>query len=178
MSDVEAIVANALADFAATTDPAALENAKARFLGRDGAVTQLLKSVGRLPAQERREAGSRINEAKARIEQGLEARRQELRAAELERRLREDMIDVTQPGRGMSRGGLHPITRVRMRIETLFRSLPHARTELAAWRTDYNTSRPHSRLGWLTPQAYAASRRSAITAQEGISNCLTPIAAG
>jgi len=123
MSDVEAIVANALADFAATKDPAALENAKARFLGRDGAVTQLLKSVGRLPAQERREAGSRINEAKARIEQGLEARRQELRAAELERRLREDMIDVTQPGRGMSRGGLHPITRVRMRIETLFRSL-------------------------------------------------------
>jgi len=76
--------------------------------------------------------------------------------------------------------------------ETLFRSLSHARTELAAWRVDYNTTRPHSRLGWLTPQAYAATRRSAalrsidgsaprtvaITAQEGISNRPTPVAAG
>ena len=74
----------------------------------------------------------------------------------------------------------------------VFRSLAHARTELAAWRTDYNTSRPHSRLGWLTPQAYAATRRSAalrsidgsaprtvaVTTQEGISNRLTPVAAG
>jgi putative transposase len=39
--------------------------------------------------------------------------------------------------------------------ETLFRSLPHARAELATWRTDYNTVRPHSRLGWLTPASYA-----------------------
>jgi putative transposase len=76
--------------------------------------------------------------------------------------------------------------------ETLFRSLAHARAELAAWRTDYNTSRPHSRLGWLTPQAYAATRRPAalrsidgsaprtvaITTQEGISNRPTPVAAG
>jgi putative transposase len=76
--------------------------------------------------------------------------------------------------------------------ETLFRSLSHARIVLEAWRTDYNTSRPHSRLGWLTPQAYAATIRSAalrsfdgsaprtvaITAQEGISNRQTPVAAG
>ena len=76
--------------------------------------------------------------------------------------------------------------------ERLFRSLSHARTELAAWRVDYNTTRPHSRLGWLTPQAYAATRRSAalrsidgsaprtvaITAQEDISNRPTPVATG
>ena len=41
--------------------------------------------------------------------------------------------------------------------ETLFRSLPHARTALEDWRRDYNTDRPHSRLGWLTPAAYAAT---------------------
>jgi putative transposase len=71
-------------------------------------------------------------------------------------------------------------------------SLSHARTELAAWCVDYNTTRPHSRLGWLTPQAYAATRRSAVlrsidgsaprtvttTAQEGISNRPTPVATG
>jgi putative transposase len=76
--------------------------------------------------------------------------------------------------------------------ETLFRSLAHARIMLDAWRLDYNTRRPHSRLGWLAPQAYAAARRSAalrstdgsaprtvaITAQEGISNRPTPIAPG
>lgn len=76
--------------------------------------------------------------------------------------------------------------------ETLFRSLPHARIVLEAWRADYNTSRPHSRLGWLTPQAYAATRRStalrsddgsaqrtvAITARQGISNRPIPVAAG
>src|SRR5260221_10425350 len=44
--------------------------------------------------------------------------------------------------------------------ETLFRSLPHARAVLGAWRQDYNADRPHSRLGWLTPQAYAASLRT------------------
>lgn len=76
--------------------------------------------------------------------------------------------------------------------ETLFRSLSHVRTELTAWRTDYKTNRPHSRLGWLTPQASAAIRRPAalrsvdgsapravaITTQEGISDRPTPVAAG
>jgi phenylalanyl-tRNA synthetase alpha chain len=123
MSDVEAIVANALAEFAAVTDAVALENTKARFLGRGGVLTDLLKNLGKLPATERREAGSRINDAKTRIEQALDARRQQLREDELDRRLRDESIDVTQPGRGTHRGGLHPITRVRFRVEALFRSL-------------------------------------------------------
>lgn len=76
--------------------------------------------------------------------------------------------------------------------ETLFRSLPHARAVLQAWRVDFNTSRPHSRLGWMTPTAYAEDRRSAAlrctdgsaprtvstTAQQGIPNRPTPIATG
>ena len=76
--------------------------------------------------------------------------------------------------------------------ETLFRSLAHTRAVLAAWRADYNTDRPHSRLGWMSPAGYAAARRSAalrstdgsasraaaITAQEGITDRQTPIAAG
>ena len=43
--------------------------------------------------------------------------------------------------------------------ETLFRSLPHARALLEAWRSDYNEERPHSKLGWLTPRAYASALR-------------------
>jgi len=75
--------------------------------------------------------------------------------------------------------------------ETLFRSLAHTRVALEAWRADYNTMRPHSRLGWMTPTTYAAARRSAalrspdgsaprtaaITAQQGIT-CQTPVPAG
>jgi putative transposase len=76
--------------------------------------------------------------------------------------------------------------------ETLFRSLPHVRAALEAWRVDYNTERPHSRLGWMTPETYAAGRRSAAlrspdgfaprtastTAQQGITNPGTPIRLG
>ena len=76
--------------------------------------------------------------------------------------------------------------------ETLFRSLPHTRLVLEAWRADYNTNRPHSRLGWMSPAFYAADRRSAalrytdgsaprtaaITAQTGNIERQTPIANG
>jgi len=123
MSNVEGIVADALAAFAAASDAAQLENAKARFLGRNGALTDLLKGLGKLPAEERREAGSRINAAKVLIEQGLEDRRAGLRNQELERKLRDESVDVTQPGRGSAAGGLHPITQVRARIEALFHSM-------------------------------------------------------
>src|SRR5262245_48503693 len=76
--------------------------------------------------------------------------------------------------------------------ETLFRSLPHVRLMLDSWRNDYNANRPHSRLNWMTPQAYAGIRRSAslrymegpvprtaaTTAQQGITDRQTPIAFG
>ncbi len=51
--------------------------------------------------------------------------------------------------------------------ETLFRSLPHARAVLEAWRQDYNAERPHSRLGWLTPLAYAAGLQTPSSQQDG-----------
>jgi len=123
MSDVDAIVAQALAEFESAKDGVSLENVKARFLGKSGLVTDLLKQLGKLPAEQRREAGSRINDAKGQIEQALENRRFRLREEELERKLRDESIDVTQPGRGQGSGGLHPITLVRSRIEVLFRSL-------------------------------------------------------
>jgi phenylalanyl-tRNA synthetase alpha chain len=126
MSDVDsidALVAEAEAQFALAGDAASLENAKARYLGRTGALTELLKGLGKLPPGERRETGSRINEAKARIERSLEGQRARLRNQALEKKLREEAIDVTLPGRGAGAGGLHPITRVRLRIEALFRSM-------------------------------------------------------
>jgi phenylalanyl-tRNA synthetase alpha chain len=123
MPNVESIVDRALADLSRATDPAALENAKARYLGKGGELTALLKSLGRLPAEERKSAGQAINAAKERLEQALEARRASLAEAALNERLAVEALDVTLPGRGRGGGALHPVTRTWQRVEQIFRSI-------------------------------------------------------
>jgi phenylalanyl-tRNA synthetase alpha chain len=123
MQDLDAIVADAAAQFAAVAEAPELEQAKARFLGKQGRLTELLKGLGKLSPEERREAGARINEAKDRIERSLAERRAALARAKLEARLAEEAIDVTLPGRDRGRGGIHPITRTWQRVETIFRSI-------------------------------------------------------
>jgi len=123
MDELDGIVAAALADLAACADPAALENSKAKYLGKSGALTGLLKSLGRLPAAERPAAGARINEAKEKLEAALAARREALADLRLAAQLASEALDVSLPGRGSGTGGLHPITRTLERIEALFRSV-------------------------------------------------------
>ena len=126
MDELESIVAGALADFAACSDAAALENVKARYVGKSGRLTDLLKSLGRLAAAERPAAGSRINAAKEQLERALARRREELAEQKLAQQLASEALDVSLPGRGRGVGGLHPITRTLERIEALFRSLGFA----------------------------------------------------
>jgi len=126
MDELERTVAAALADFAACADPAALENGKARYLGKAGALTELLKSLGKLPAADRPAAGASINDAKVRLEAALNARRNALGEAKLAAQLAAEALDVSLPGRGAAAGGLHPITRTLERMEALFRSLGFA----------------------------------------------------
>ncbi|HSG76391.1 MAG TPA: phenylalanine--tRNA ligase subunit alpha [Burkholderiales bacterium] len=123
MQDVNAIVERALADFRAAADPASLENAKARYLGKSGELTALLRGLGALAPEARKDAGARINAAKAAIEQALDARRGELSGARLQARLAAESIDVTLPGRGRGRGGIHPIIRTWQRVEQIFGSI-------------------------------------------------------
>jgi len=123
MQDVDSIVERAIAEFRGAAEPASLENAKARYLGKSGELTALLKGLGALAPEERRSAGARINAAKERIEQALEARRGELAGAQLQARLAEEALDLTLPGRGSGRGGIHPITRTWQRIERIFGSI-------------------------------------------------------
>src|SRR5258706_1272804 len=106
MDDLESIVAAARAEFAACTDATALENGKARYLGKNGRLTELLKSLGKLPPAERPAAGARINEAKATLEAAPERRREELSDAKLAQQLAADALDVSLPGRGSGIGGL------------------------------------------------------------------------
>jgi phenylalanyl-tRNA synthetase alpha chain len=125
-SDLSSVVAAAKQDFAASGDAASLENAKARYLGKSGQITERLKSLGKMSPDERKAAGALINEAKTAIEAALNARRDELAAAKMQAQLDAEAIDVSLPGRSSGNGGLHPITRTRMRIESLFRTMGFA----------------------------------------------------
>eukprot|EP01036_Dinobryon_divergens_P051184 gene51184-68514_t len=109
MNDLDQLVAAAEADFAGASLPAELENAKARFLGKSGRVTELLKALAALPPEEKKARGAEINQTKQRIEAALTARRQALADAELETQLKAEALDVTLPGRQRGTGGLHPI---------------------------------------------------------------------
>src|SRR5690242_3874932 len=100
MDELSRIVDSALADFARSADPAALENAKARYLGKAGALTEQLKMLGKLPATERAASGVRINAAKSALEDALAKRRTELAEAKLAAQLAADALDVSLPGRG------------------------------------------------------------------------------
>ena len=117
------MVARATADFGAAGDPASLENAKARYLGKSGELSAFQSSLRALPAEERKTAGAAYNAAKQRIEAALEERRAALAGARLASRLAEEALDITLPGHGRSRGGIHPVVRTWQRIERIWRSL-------------------------------------------------------
>jgi phenylalanyl-tRNA synthetase alpha chain len=121
LGDLTALVGQALGEVAACRELAALEEVRVRWLGKKGALTEQLKSLGALPAAERPAAGARINEAKEKLQAAIEARRAAMEREAIERELAAGRIDVTLPGRGEEEGGLHPITRARQRIEMLFR---------------------------------------------------------
>ena len=114
------LVSQALADVNASADLNALDEVRVRVLGKKGALTEQLKSLGALPATERPAAGQRINEAKVAIQAAIEERRVQLETAALDAELAKGAIDVTLPGRGQERGGMHPVTRTRLRIEKIF----------------------------------------------------------
>ena len=126
MDQLEQLVSRAVADFEAARDANGLEQAKAQYLGKTGSLSELLKGLGKMDPDARREAGAAINRAKTAVEQALEARRDALRQAALDAQLAAEALDVTLPGRGHSKGGLHPVTRTLERIEQLFASIGFA----------------------------------------------------
>ena len=121
--DLVDLVSEASAAFEAANSPAELEQIKARYLGKAGVITELLKGLARLPAEERPRAGSRINEAKQAVEEALTNRRDALKSREVEARLAQDALDVTLPGRSRGKGSIHPIIRTWQRIEEIFGSI-------------------------------------------------------
>ena len=100
---------------AASTDQ--LEAVRVRFLGRNAALPQALRDV------RDKETGRALNQLRGRLSDSLDVRREELTSAELERRLSEEVVDVTMPGRATAPGHLHLITQIRREIEDIFLGL-------------------------------------------------------
>ncbi|QIM49546.1 phenylalanine--tRNA ligase subunit alpha [Pusillimonas sp. DMV24BSW_D] len=122
-SSDEDLISQATEAFQQATDANALENAKARFIGKQGLLTSMLKGLAKLEPAEKKTEGARINQLKQQIEALLTERRQQLAQAELQRRLASETIDVTLPGRGYATGGIHPVIQSWQRVEAIFRSI-------------------------------------------------------
>ncbi len=120
MSDLRDLLERALNEVAGARDERSLDDARIRYLGKKGEVTQGLKRLGSLPESERPAAGQAINRAKQQLQEALNRRRTELRDEQLSQRLAEERIDITLPARGQFTGGLHPVTLTLQEIERLF----------------------------------------------------------
>ncbi|MDX1352446.1 MAG: phenylalanine--tRNA ligase subunit alpha [Thiomicrorhabdus sp.] len=114
------IVSQAQAAVAEVTELSKLDELRVQFLGKKGDFTELMKTLGKLSAEERPKAGQVINEAKQVVQSLLNAKKKELDDAKLAQKLAEETIDITLPGRDADIGSLHPVTRTLTRIETLF----------------------------------------------------------
>ena len=121
MSSLEQLLEQAQSEVAGSADAKALDELRVKYLGRRGALTAHLKSLGKLPVEERAAAGKEINEIKQALSSSIETRQAVLEAESVETRLAGERLDVTLPGRGISSGHLHPVTRTMRRMEEIFR---------------------------------------------------------
>lgn len=138
MTDTALLVTTALTAIDAAADERTLDQLRVDYLGKKGQLTDLLKGLGKLPADERPGAGELINEAKRKIQQALDIRRELIVNISLERQLASETIDVSLPGRRQSAGGLHPVSRTIERIRQLFESVGYSVAEGPEIEDDYH----------------------------------------
>ncbi len=122
-NEFDSIVDSARQAFAGAGAPADLENAKAKFLGKSGRITELMKGMGALSVEDKKIRGAAINVAKQAIESALTERRQALADRELDLQLKAEALDVSLPGRVREQGSLHPVSIALERIEQIFASM-------------------------------------------------------
>ncbi len=120
MRELETLIERANNDALHAPDLANLDQVRVRYLGKNGELTGYLKQLRNLAPEERPRVGQAVNQAKQNLQEIIERRKQELEALDVEQRLASETIDITLPGRGQERGGLHPVTQTLDRIEQLF----------------------------------------------------------
>ncbi|MEP6604696.1 MAG: phenylalanine--tRNA ligase subunit alpha [Nitrosospira sp.] len=137
MNNLDSLLGEAINLFNGIDDAVELEQAKARYLGRNGGLTELLKGLGKLSPEERPVMGSQINRAKDTLEATFNLRREAIQKKSLEAQLIGEALDVSLPGRGLGKGGLHPITLTLERIQSLFHSIGFAVASGPEIETDF-----------------------------------------
>lgn len=138
MQSLEELNEEAIAAIEAADDVAALEALRVSYLGKKGALTALLKSLGGLSPEERPKAGAAINAVKQELSELMNTRRGDLESSALDAQLASEAIDVTLPGRRVETGGLHPITRTIQRMEQFFGSMGFESVEGPEIEDDYH----------------------------------------
>jgi phenylalanyl-tRNA synthetase alpha chain len=138
LSSLHELEQEALQAVAGAADAAALDQVRVHYLGKKGSLTQQLKQLGKLPAEQRPQAGQEINRIKQMLGEAISARAETLQSAALDAQLAGEKIDVTLPGRGQWKGGLHPVTRTMRRIEQLFLPLGFSVEEGPEIEDDYH----------------------------------------
>ena len=151
---LEQIRREALDALAGAADAQALEELRVKYLGKKGALTAVLKQMGKLSAEERPVIGQLANEVRAALESGLEARGRELEAKALEQRLEDEALDVTIPGRAVKLGHRHPMYIALDEIKDIFIGmgftvLDGPEVELASYNFDkLNAGEGHPSRDW------------------------------
>jgi phenylalanyl-tRNA synthetase alpha chain len=138
MENIEPLLAQGIAAAEQAASTQDLDQVRVQYLGKKGHLTQLLKGLGQLSAEQRPQAGARINEAKQALQDVLNARKDALEGAALNARLAAETIDVTLPGRGQALGGLHPVTKTLERIEAFFANIGYSVAEGPEIEDDYH----------------------------------------
>jgi phenylalanyl-tRNA synthetase alpha chain len=119
MQELEQLMHAAIDAVDGADDLARLDQVRVDYLGRKGLLTRQLKQLGTLPAEQRPSAGQAINQAKERLQQAIDRRREVLEDLQISTRLQSEAIDVTLPARGQQPGSLHPVTRTFNEIQAL-----------------------------------------------------------
>lgn len=104
-------------------DLMSLDQIRIHYLGKKGELTELLKELNQLSAEEKPQAGKVLNITKQQIQDLLKQRHEQLQKLQLANTLAKETIDVTLPGRGQINGSIHPVTKVRERVEAIFASM-------------------------------------------------------
>ena len=134
---LQALEAWALPAIAGAEDPEAVEQMRIRVLGRKGELTEILRGLGALSPEMRREVGQQANVLKGKIEAALQEKQQTLRSAVLDRLAVREGIDITLPGRPIARGSLHPLTATLYEIIEVFQHLGFSVAEGPEVELDY-----------------------------------------
>lgn len=134
---LEALRGEALAQLQEVADAGRLNELRVHYLGKKGQLTEILRGMGGLSAEERPAIGQVANDVRAAIESVLAEKQAGFDRAETERRLAAETIDVTLPGSGVAPGSIHPLTKVTQEIEDIFLGMGYTIAEGPEVETDY-----------------------------------------